>query len=60
MKQLTVSVILIEDIPFCFNSHNKTTSLFRENETVLYNIWYCIMATCFGLPLDHLQVNVHK
>ena len=27
---LKSSIILIEDIPLCFNSHNKTNSLFRQ------------------------------
>jgi hypothetical protein len=53
-------VSLIEDIPLCFNSHNKTNSLLRQNTTILYNYWYFVMASRFGLSLDHLQANVHK
>jgi len=26
--------------------------------TILYNFWHFVMATCFGLCLDHLQANV--
>jgi hypothetical protein len=25
---------------------------------MLYNYWYFVLATCFGLTLDHLQDNV--
>jgi hypothetical protein len=44
-----VNHILIEDFPLCFNSHNKTNSLLRQNTTILYNYWYFVMATYFGL-----------
>ena len=51
--------ILVEDVPLCFNSPNKINPLLRlKNTTVLYNCWYFVMATCFGLSLDHLQAGV--
>ena len=31
-----------------------------KNTTILYNYWYFVMATCFGLSLDSLQANVHR
>jgi hypothetical protein len=53
------SSILIEDIPLCFNSKNKTNNLLRQKHTtILYNYWHFVMATCFGLSLDHLQAIV--
>jgi hypothetical protein len=47
-------------IPLCVNSHNQKIDYFVKNTKILYNYWYFVMATCFGLSLDHLQVNVHK
>jgi len=34
--------------------------VYVKNTTILYNYWYFVTATCFGLSLDQLQANVLK
>ena len=51
--------ILIEDIPFCFNTQNITNRLFCQEHSNSIWYWYLTMATFCGLSLDHLQTNVH-
>jgi hypothetical protein len=40
--------------------NNKTNNSLRQNTTILYNYWYFVMATRFGLSSDHLQASVLK
>jgi len=35
--------ILIDDIPLCFNNHNKTISLFRDEHNNSIWFWYLIV-----------------
>jgi hypothetical protein len=37
-------IFLIEDIPLCFNYHNKTIILLRQNTTTVYNSSCLILA----------------
>ena len=41
-------------------SRNKTTSLFRQKQRIVFYYRYFIMPKYFGLSLDHLQANVHE
>jgi hypothetical protein len=50
----SAKVILIEDIQFCFNTHNKTV-YYVQNTTIVFDIGIFTMATCFGLSLDRLK-----
>ena len=38
----------------------KQIEEYVKSKTVLYNCRYTVMATCFGLSLDHLQANVFE
>jgi len=48
---VSLPVILIEDAPLGFNSHNKTNSLLRQNTTILYN--YCGPGSSVGIATEY-------
>jgi hypothetical protein len=60
VRQRNSVIFLIADIPLCFNSQIKTNSLLGQKTTTLCIYWYCVVAACFGLSLDHLQAYVLK
>jgi hypothetical protein len=36
----------------------KQIDYYVKKKKILYNYWYFVMVTCFGLCLDHMQVSV--
>ena len=38
----------------------KQIVYYAKNTTILYNYWYFVTATCFGLSVDHIQANFRK
>jgi len=38
----------------------KQTAYYVKNITAVHDYWYLIVATCFGLSLDHLQAYINK
>jgi len=55
---LVTKGILIEDIPLCFNCHNKRVDYVKS--TIVYNYWYLTMATfrSFIRPSSGLRSDV--
>jgi hypothetical protein len=47
--KLTIEILAVKQIAY-----------YIKNTAYLYNYWYFVMATCFGLSLEHLQATILK
>jgi hypothetical protein len=53
-------VILTKDFPLCFNTYNKTDSLFHQEHNNSAWYWYFTMTTYLSLSLDHFPASVQR